>query len=208
MTTFTLSSFRDRPLQGRDDCTFCQIASGSQPAHLVYESERCLAFLDILPIRRGHVLVVPRRHVDNLAALSVVESNGSKTGEAGEAEEFIRGLVVVTRGVGKALEDDRLQIITNQVYGQVVPHLHFHIVPAPPLPGSTPSLSSSTASSRTSPKKETPPPQRSLLPLIGHGRDELDDDEAVELARQIRAAVDEVVKEETARRTGGPDAKL
>lgn len=45
--------------------------------------------------------MVPRRHVDNLAALSVVESNGSKTGEAGEAEEFIRGLVVVTRGVGK-----------------------------------------------------------------------------------------------------------
>jgi len=44
------------------NCLFCRIAQGGVPARLVHESERVIAFLDIRPIRSGHVLVVPREH--------------------------------------------------------------------------------------------------------------------------------------------------
>lgn len=44
------------------DCLFCRIAKGEVPAHVVHESEDVIAFLDIHPIRAGHVLVVPRQH--------------------------------------------------------------------------------------------------------------------------------------------------
>lgn len=96
MTTFTLSSFKNPPLPGPEShCTFCSISSGSTPAHIVYESQHCLAFLDILPIRRGHVLVVPRRHVDNVAGLDVGDGRGEEVGE------MMRAVVVTARGVGR-----------------------------------------------------------------------------------------------------------
>ncbi|CAD5107793.1 HIT family protein [Zestomonas carbonaria] len=44
------------------DCLFCRIANGQVPAHRIYESERVLAFLDIHPIRSGHVQIIPREH--------------------------------------------------------------------------------------------------------------------------------------------------
>ena len=51
------------PLPMNDpECLFCRIARGDVPAHVVHESENVIAFLDIRPIRRGHVLVVPRVH--------------------------------------------------------------------------------------------------------------------------------------------------
>lgn len=96
MTTFTLAAFKDRPLPGPEShCTFCSISSGSTPAHIVYESQHCLAFLDILPIRKGHLLVVPRRHVDNVAGLDVGDGTGEEVGE------MMRAVVVAARGMGR-----------------------------------------------------------------------------------------------------------
>src|ERR671923_639656 len=48
------------------DCTFCQIVSGELPADLVHEDERTVAFMDINPATRGHVLVIPREHSTDL----------------------------------------------------------------------------------------------------------------------------------------------
>ena len=53
------------------DCLFCKIANGIIPAHLVYESPRVVAFLDIQPIRAGHALIVPREHYPSFDALPV-----------------------------------------------------------------------------------------------------------------------------------------
>lgn len=87
MTSHTLSSFKDQPVQS--DCTFCSIVSGSQTCHKVYEDDETIAFLDILPLRRGHTLVVPKSHVDNLSALTQ------------SYDALMRTLVMVSRGVGK-----------------------------------------------------------------------------------------------------------
>ena len=56
-------------MKAADPCLFCRIARGSIPAHLVYESPRLVAFLDIQPIRPGHVLIVPREHFPYFDAL-------------------------------------------------------------------------------------------------------------------------------------------
>ncbi|KAN0060357.1 hypothetical protein ACQY0O_007686 [Thecaphora frezii] len=149
--------------------------SRAQPAHLVYRDDDNLAFLDILPLRRGHTLVVPKAHVATLSQL-----------EPQQAASLAQALVAVTRAVGKALGDDRLQVITNQIYAQVVPHVHFHIVPAPPLPSSA--LSPSASLDATATRRAKTPASRPLW-IMGHGREELDDHEAHELARLIRQAV-------------------
>ncbi len=48
------------------DCLFCRIIAGDIPSHKVYEDERSLAFLDILPASRGHTLVIPKTHAAGL----------------------------------------------------------------------------------------------------------------------------------------------
>lgn len=50
--------------QHRENCIFCRIASGEIPSHTVYEDDQLKAFLDIQPIRPGHVLIVPKTHHD------------------------------------------------------------------------------------------------------------------------------------------------
>jgi len=50
-------------------CVFCSIRDGREPASIVHEDDRLLAFMDIRPVRRGQVLVIPKRHVDHFTAL-------------------------------------------------------------------------------------------------------------------------------------------
>ncbi|MGL4744504.1 MAG: HIT family protein, partial [Dermatophilaceae bacterium] len=56
------------------DCLFCRIVSGDVPAHVVADTEHSLAFRDIDPRAPTHVLVIPRRHVPNLAALAAASA--------------------------------------------------------------------------------------------------------------------------------------
>ncbi|KAE8250285.1 hypothetical protein A4X13_0g4846 [Tilletia indica] len=210
MTSHTLAAFRsDESRSHKDeDCTFCAIArnyppssasttsssssaspSPSPSAYVTYSDPSTLAILDILPIRRGHTLVIPRKHVGQLSELGL-----------DDAGAFARALVLVTRMVGKvALGDDRLQVITNQVYAQVVPHLHFHIVPAPPLPGSSSTSKPSSTSAEDTRRRPlfggSSPESVSLLRAFGHGRDELEDEDAEILASQMRDALLSVLKD-------------
>ncbi|KAE8231057.1 hypothetical protein CF326_g3929 [Tilletia indica] len=211
MTSHTLAAFRSDESRshngGEEDCTFCAIArkyppssasttsssssafpSPSPSAYVTYSDPSTLAILDILPIRRGHTLVIPRKHVGQLSDLGL-----------DDAGAFARALVLVTRMVGKALGDDRLQVITNQVYAQVVPHLHFHIVPAPPLPGSSSASKPSSTSAEDTRRRPlfggSSPESVSLLRAFGHGRDELEDEDAEILASQMRDALLSVLKD-------------
>jgi histidine triad (HIT) family protein len=102
------------------DCVFCKIVVGQIPAVKVYEDDDVLAFLDIGPISEGHTLVIPKQHF-----------------EAPDdcAPEVLSGLAVragkIARAVKKATKADGYNLLCNagRAAGQLVGHVHFHIIP-------------------------------------------------------------------------------
>jgi len=102
------------------DCIFCKIVAGEVPSARVYEDPDRLAFMDINPIRPGHLLLIPKRHYERLTDLP-----------EDEAAELGRLLPRLARAVVKAANADGFNIFqTNGACaGQVVPHLHFHLIP-------------------------------------------------------------------------------
>lgn len=101
-----------------DDCVFCKIVSGEIPAYKVYEDENILAFLDTNPVSRGHTLVIPKKHVENIH-------------EASEMNFMWGGIKKVADGVKEAFDPEGINIAQNngEKAGQEVFHLHFHITP-------------------------------------------------------------------------------
>ena len=101
-------------------CVFCRIVAGDIPASVIYEDERTVAFLDIAPFERGHVLVVPKCHAEMLTGLP---------GEDAQAA------ILVTQSVGEALlrqlPCDGFNVLQNNgvCASQTIPHVHFHVVP-------------------------------------------------------------------------------
>ena len=101
-------------------CVFCKIISGDIPSYKIFEDERTLAFLDIKPVRPGHTLVIPKKHFHNLEEIN---------------PEDLTALIQTVKKIGGLLKDklkvEGYNLITNNdaVAGQVVPHLHFHIIP-------------------------------------------------------------------------------
>ena len=72
-----------------DDCLFCRIAAGEHPAEVVYEDDETVAFLDIHPAARGHILVIPRRHYRNLFDLSPEDGAAvMRTADANGLQDF------------------------------------------------------------------------------------------------------------------------
>jgi histidine triad (HIT) family protein len=98
------------------DCLFCAIAAGAKPAFVVHESPTVFAFLDVRPVFKGHVLVIPRTHVPTLTELD----------DVGPFFETVQaGAVAVETGLGAA----GTFVAMNNKISQSVPHLHTHIVP-------------------------------------------------------------------------------
>ena len=103
-----------------DSCIFCKIVKGQIPAVKVYEDEVVVAFLDIGPVSDGHTLVVPKQHFEKVdqcpsELLGAVFSRVAK----------------VAKAVKSGLECDGYNVLCNngRAAGQLVDHLHFHIVP-------------------------------------------------------------------------------
>jgi histidine triad (HIT) family protein len=100
------------------DCLFCRIVSGETPACVVWETAETVAFLDIRPVFKGHVLVVPRVHVDTLVELP---------------DELVLPLFTTVRTVAAAmvtsLDAQGTFVAMNNVVSQSVPHVHVHVVP-------------------------------------------------------------------------------
>lgn len=99
-------------------CVFCAIIRGEVPAFRVYEDDDVIAFLDTRPVFKGHVLVVPRPHVDTLADLP-----GSAVGP------FFLRVQLLSLAIPTALGADGSFVANNNVVSQSVPHLHVHVVP-------------------------------------------------------------------------------
>ena len=101
-------------------CVFCKIAKGEIPADKIYEDDNFFAFLDINPVNPGHVLVVPKNHYENIysAPDEILCDIGSLVKKIS---------IAVKQGVNA----DGINIIMNNesAAGQIVPHVHFHIIP-------------------------------------------------------------------------------
>ena len=102
------------------DCLFCGIVRGSVPSTAVLETERCYAFRDIKPAAPVHVLVVPKEH------LGSVEDVG-----AGH-NEILGDLFAAIRAVAakEGVAESGYRVVTNvgEDAGQLVQHLHFHVL--------------------------------------------------------------------------------
>ncbi|HEX9261418.1 MAG TPA: HIT family protein [Candidatus Bathyarchaeia archaeon] len=101
-------------------CPFCQIIRGEAPYHSVFEDETTIAFLSNRPVNPGHTLVVPKKHHENIHQMS--------------DEEIAHIFNIVRRvaeAISKALAPEGIRIVQNngEAAGQVIPHLHVHVIP-------------------------------------------------------------------------------
>lgn len=104
----------------KDDCIFCKIANGDIPANALYEDEVVKVIFDLGPASRGHVLILPKNHYDNVYSLD------SET-----AAHIFQVAVKVANGIKTALNCDGLNIVQNngESAGQTVMHFHMHLIP-------------------------------------------------------------------------------
>jgi histidine triad (HIT) family protein len=103
-----------------EDCIFCRIVAGEVPGDIVYQDADYLAFRDIAPQAPTHLLVIPKAHITSLAELS-----------EGQSEPAGR-LIIIARNLaekeGIADRGYRLVINCGPEGGQLVPHLHLHLI--------------------------------------------------------------------------------
>ncbi|CAG8958899.1 hypothetical protein HYFRA_00012896 [Hymenoscyphus fraxineus] len=152
-------------------CPFCNIATHYPPnpsppasnenvspsAFVVLSTDQCMAFLDIMPLAPGHLLVTTRKHHEKLSDVSEAE-----------ARELGEWLLRLSRGLARVTGTWDWNIVQNNgaAAAQVVPHVHFHIIPRPGL---------------------TPELRNRSFTMFGRGqRSELDDEEAAVLAEKLR----------------------
>ncbi len=103
------------------DCIFCSIIAGESPASVVYEDEHVLAFMDIMPVNPGHVLVVPKKHCPTLGDLD--EATGVHLFRAGmRIERAIRQADLRCEGTNLLQNNGRAAM-------QEVFHVHLHVIP-------------------------------------------------------------------------------
>jgi len=102
------------------DCIFCKIVNGDIPSHKVYEDEHIFAFLDIGPLSEGHTLIIPKKHATTLDQMS-----DDAAAACGLAAKKVGAAVAQTTGCAgwNVLQNN------GEVAGQVVMHVHFHIIP-------------------------------------------------------------------------------
>lgn len=103
-----------------DECVFCRILRGDIPAQKVYEDRAAVAILDINPVAAGHVLILPRRHVETWNDLPEEL-----------AGDLARASQKVARAVLKATGAEGFNLLSNnhRCSGQAIPHVHLHVIP-------------------------------------------------------------------------------
>ncbi len=103
-----------------EQCIFCQIGAGEAPSDIVYKDEDFVAFRDISPQAPTHVLIIPKVHIASLAQLTE------------EQLELAGRLIIIARKLaeheGVARRGYRLVINCGPEGGQLVPHLHVHLI--------------------------------------------------------------------------------
>lgn len=102
------------------ECIFCRIVRGEIPCHKIAEDEHTLAFLDIGPLSEGHALVIPKRHAVTLDQL-----------DDDAAGACVRMAKRIGAAVSMSVECEGWNLLQNNgsAAGQVVMHVHFHVIP-------------------------------------------------------------------------------
>lgn len=103
-----------------NDCIFCKIVKGEIPSEKVYENENILAFKDIHPATPIHILVIPKKHIEKL--IDVEENNSFLISEAYKA------INEIAKNIGIDEKGFRVIINCGEDGGQVVGHIHFHLL--------------------------------------------------------------------------------
>jgi histidine triad (HIT) family protein len=103
-----------------EECIFCRIVAGEVPSDIVYQDEDFLAFRDILPKAPTHVLIIPKTHI--ISAAELIEGQ----------QELAGRLIIIAKNLaekeGIAKKGYRLVINCGPEGGQVVSHLHLHLI--------------------------------------------------------------------------------
>jgi histidine triad (HIT) family protein len=102
----------------RDGCVFCEVIAHRSPSFVVYEDAETLAFLDLFPVTRGHVLVVPKPHIDRLTDLPEESYRG-----------YLRAVTEVCRRMERLSSHYNVSMNQGELAGQIIFHMHFHVIP-------------------------------------------------------------------------------
>ena len=94
------------------DCIFCKIVAGEIPSYKIYEDEKFLAFLDIMPWTEGHTLVIPKQHVEWVW-------------DYPETGDYFATVAKIARHLRKVSRD----VVRSNIDGWQVPHAHIHLKP-------------------------------------------------------------------------------
>ncbi len=104
----------------KNDCIFCKIANGEIPSDTVYEDEQFRVILDLSPAVKGHALILPKEHFDDLVSAN---------------DATLESMLKLARRIGsaqlKSLKCDGFNVVQNngEAAGQTVHHLHMHVIP-------------------------------------------------------------------------------
>jgi histidine triad (HIT) family protein len=102
------------------DCIFCKIIKGEIPCDKIYEDDKIFSFLDINPVSKGHALIIPKEHHENIQSAP---------------DDILCALIVAVKKMSKAImqttgaQGFNLIVNSGEIAGQLVPHVHFHIIP-------------------------------------------------------------------------------
>ena len=103
-----------------ENCIFCKIANGEIPSNKVFENDKVFAFLDISPATKGHTLVIPKKHYENIFDIP---------------EELLKEIIKVSQKIAKLLKEKlgaegiNLLNSNNKTAQQDVFHYHMHVIP-------------------------------------------------------------------------------
>lgn len=110
-----------------EDCIFCKIASGTASAEIVYEDEHVIAFHDLAPQAPVHVLIIPKRHAENLLDVCALEDD--------LPSRLLRAATEVSKRLG--VDKTGFRVVSNcgEDACQTVRHLHIHLLGGKRLSG-------------------------------------------------------------------------
>lgn len=102
------------------ECIFCKIVENKIPAKIVHEDDQTIGFLDIFPISKGHTVVIPKKHYEDIISIEKEEFNN--------VMEVVKKLSSI---IFNKIKPDGINILQNnkKAAGQVVKHFHVHIIP-------------------------------------------------------------------------------
>ena len=103
-----------------ESCIFCKIVKKEAPASIAYEDEKVIAFMSVPPINIGHTLVIPKMHYENIYEIP-----------EDEVAYLYKIVKKLSHAVQKAVNAEGIRLIQNNgaTAGQVIFHLHVHIIP-------------------------------------------------------------------------------